>query len=108
MALISPGLFPPPEILSRRMSSGSHVVRSLLGGSLSTSATNRHLVGGANQLKDLRDLRYYLQRSCDLLCVRRIFFDGAINAKQIENFGLPNCSEYGWQRPAGYDPGMVD
>ncbi len=33
--------------------------------------------------------------------------DGACFTEQIENFGLPNCSEYGWQRPAGYDAGMM-
>ncbi|HEX2907767.1 MAG TPA: DUF5703 domain-containing protein, partial [Phototrophicaceae bacterium] len=32
--------------------------------------------------------------------------NGACFTEQIENFGLPNCSEYGWTRPAGYDPGM--
>ncbi len=33
--------------------------------------------------------------------------DGACFTEQIENFGLPNCSEYGWKRPQGYDPGMM-
>jgi hypothetical protein len=32
--------------------------------------------------------------------------DGACFTEQIENFGLPNCTEYGWKRPAGYDQGM--
>ena len=31
---------------------------------------------------------------------------GACFTEQIENFGLPNSSEYGWERPEGYDPGM--
>lgn len=31
---------------------------------------------------------------------------GACFTEQLENFGLPNCSEYGWERPADYDPGM--
>jgi hypothetical protein len=31
---------------------------------------------------------------------------GACFTEQIENFGLPSCSEYGWKRPADYDPGM--
>lgn len=31
---------------------------------------------------------------------------GASFTEQIENFGLPNCTEYGWKRPEGYDPGM--
>jgi hypothetical protein len=33
--------------------------------------------------------------------------NGACFTEQIENFGLPNCSEYGWKRPEGYDPGMM-
>ncbi len=31
--------------------------------------------------------------------------DGACFTEQIENFGLPNCSEYGWKRPDWYDKG---
>jgi len=31
---------------------------------------------------------------------------GACFTEQLENFGLPNCTEYGWDRPDGYDPGM--
>lgn len=31
---------------------------------------------------------------------------GACFTEQIENFGLPNCSEYNWERPANYDKGM--
>lgn len=33
--------------------------------------------------------------------------DGACFTEQIENFGLPNPSEYGWKRPDNYDPGMM-
>jgi hypothetical protein len=32
--------------------------------------------------------------------------DGACFTEQIDNFGLPNCTEYGWNRPTGMDPGM--
>ena len=32
---------------------------------------------------------------------------GACFTEQIENFGLPNPSEYGWKRPENYDPGMM-
>lgn len=31
---------------------------------------------------------------------------GACFTEQIENFGLPNPSEYGWKRPKDYDKGM--
>ncbi|TDH27541.1 hypothetical protein EXU57_07945 [Segetibacter sp. 3557_3] len=31
---------------------------------------------------------------------------GASFSEQMENFGLPNPSEYGWKRPADYDRGM--
>ncbi|MCB0535608.1 MAG: hypothetical protein KDD14_25610, partial [Saprospiraceae bacterium] len=33
--------------------------------------------------------------------------EGACFTEQIENFGLPNCTEYGWKRPGAYDPGMM-
>ncbi|MDN3668650.1 DUF5703 domain-containing protein [Echinicola jeungdonensis] len=32
--------------------------------------------------------------------------DGASFTEQLENFGLPNPAEYGWDRPEDYDPGM--
>ncbi|MDT0677595.1 DUF5703 domain-containing protein [Autumnicola musiva] len=32
--------------------------------------------------------------------------DGASFTEQIENYGLPNPSEYSWDRPEDYDPGM--
>ena len=32
--------------------------------------------------------------------------EGACFTEQMENFGLPNPSEYGWKRPPGYDKGM--
>lgn len=32
--------------------------------------------------------------------------EGACFVEQIENFGLPNPSEYGWKRPEGYDDGL--
>lgn len=32
--------------------------------------------------------------------------EGACFTEQIENFGLPNPSEYGWKRPADYDGGL--
>jgi hypothetical protein len=31
---------------------------------------------------------------------------GASFTEQLENFGLPNVTEYGWKRPAAYDKGM--
>lgn len=31
---------------------------------------------------------------------------GANFNEQIENFGLPNPTEYGWKRPPGFDPGV--
>lgn len=31
---------------------------------------------------------------------------GACYTEQMEHFGLPNPSEYGWKRPESYDPGM--
>ncbi len=31
---------------------------------------------------------------------------GACFTEQIENFGMPNCSEYGWKRPESFDKGL--
>jgi hypothetical protein len=31
---------------------------------------------------------------------------GASFTEQLENFGLPNVTEYGWKRPAGFDKGV--
>jgi hypothetical protein len=31
---------------------------------------------------------------------------GACFTEQLENFGLPNCTEYGWDRPADFDKGL--
>jgi hypothetical protein len=31
---------------------------------------------------------------------------GACFAEQLENYGLPNPSEYGWKRPENFDPGV--
>jgi hypothetical protein len=31
---------------------------------------------------------------------------GACFTEQLENFGLPNCTEYGWDRPENFDPGL--
>ena len=38
----------------------------------------------------------------------KVYWDhgGACFTEQIENFGLPNPSEYGWKRPDGFDNGM--
>jgi len=32
--------------------------------------------------------------------------EGACFTEQMENFGLPNPSEYGWKRPVDFDPGV--
>lgn len=31
---------------------------------------------------------------------------GACFTEQLENFGLPNCTEYGWKRPNNFDKGL--
>jgi hypothetical protein len=32
--------------------------------------------------------------------------EGAVFSEQLENFGLPNPAEYGWNRPEHFDPGV--
>ena len=51
---------------------------------------------------------FYLQtlRNAELRTQTYWNHPGASFTEQLENFGLPNVTEYGWKRPAGYDKGM--
>jgi hypothetical protein len=51
---------------------------------------------------------FYLKNLSNAEWRSRIYWnhEGACFTEQIENFGLPNPSEYGWKRPANFDPGM--
>lgn len=82
------------------------------GGGLMT-AQNQRLVywpmlksGDVNLMKPQFD--FYLRSLHNAELRSKVYWghDGACFTEQIENFGLPNRSEYGLKRPAGYDPGM--
>ena len=51
---------------------------------------------------------FYLRNLSNAELRSRIYWNhaGACFTEQMENFGLPNPSEYGWKRPEHYDAGM--
>ncbi len=51
---------------------------------------------------------YYLQALPNAELRSQIYWNhgGACFTEQLENFGLPNPSEYGWKRPESFDKGM--
>ncbi|UGU15753.1 DUF5703 domain-containing protein [Sinomicrobium kalidii] len=53
-------------------------------------------------------LDFYLDLQKNAELRSKVYWDhnGASFTEQLENFGLPNPSEYGWDRPEDYDPGM--
>ncbi len=77
------------------------------------TAQNQRLVyfpmlksGDFELMKPQFDFYNRLLRNAELRSEHYWGHRGACFTEQIENFGLPNCSEYGWKRPAGYDPGL--
>lgn len=52
------------------------------------------------------DFYLHLLRTAELRT--RIYWghDGACFTEQLENFGLPNSAEYGWDRPSDHDKGL--
>jgi len=84
----------------------------LWGGGTMT-AQNQRLVyypllksGDFDMLKPQFD--FYLRSQVNAELRSKIYWNhnGACFTEQIENFGLPNITEYNIKRPAGYDPGM--
>jgi hypothetical protein len=82
------------------------------GGGLMT-AQNQRLVyfsmlksGDAEMMKPQFD--FYLRSLPNAEMRSKVYWGhkGACFTEQLENFGLPNCSEYGWDRPAWYDKGV--
>ena len=51
---------------------------------------------------------FYLRALGNAVLRSKVYWNhgGACYTEQIENFGLPNCAEYGWNRPEGYPPGL--
>lgn len=52
--------------------------------------------------------KFYMRMLKNAELRSKVYWDhqGASFTEQIENYGLPNPSEYGWDRPKDYDPGM--
>ncbi len=77
------------------------------------TAQNQRLVyfpmlrsGDFDMMKPQLDFYLQMQRNAELRSEVYWGHKGACFTEQIENFGLPNPSEYGWKRPAFYDKGM--
>lgn len=77
------------------------------------TAQNQRLVyfpmlksGDYDLMKPQFDFYLRILRTAELRSETYWDHKGACFAEQLENFGLPNCTEYGWKRPAGYDKGL--
>lgn len=77
------------------------------------TAQNQRLVyfpmlksGDFDQMNPQFDFYKRILRNAELRSETYWGHPGASFTEQMENFGLPNPSEYGWKRPEGYDPGM--
>ena len=77
------------------------------------TAQNQRLVyfpmiksGDFDLLKPQFDFYLRILRNAELRSEIYWNHKGACFAEQLENFGLPNCTEYGWKRPADSDKGI--
>ena len=82
------------------------------GGGIHT-AQNQRLVyfpmiknGDYDLMKPQFDFYLRILRNAELRSETYWNHKGACFAEQLENFGLPNCTEYGWKRPADSDKGV--
>ncbi|WP_345950660.1 DUF5703 domain-containing protein [Mucilaginibacter sp. PAMB04274] len=84
----------------------------LWGGGLIT-AQNQRLVyfpmlknGDWDLMKPQFDFYLRILKNAELRSQTYWGHPGASFTEQLENFGLPNISEYGWKRPASFDKGV--
>jgi hypothetical protein len=77
------------------------------------TAQNQRLVyfpmikaGDADLMKPQFDFYLRCLKNAELRSKTYWHHDGACFTEQMENFGLPNPAEYGWTRPADFDPGV--
>jgi len=82
------------------------------GGGIHT-AQNQRLVyfpllksGDYDLMKPQFDFYLRVLRTAELRSETYWHHGGACFPEQIENFGLPNCTEWGWKRPADFDKGV--
>lgn len=77
------------------------------------TAQNQRLVyfpmiksGDFEMMKGQFDFYFRILQNAELRSKVYWNHEGACFTEQLENFGLPNCSEYSWKRPEWYDKGM--
>jgi len=77
------------------------------------TAQNQRLVyfpllksGDVEMMKPQFDFYMRILRNASLRSATYWGHSGACFTEQVENFGLPNCTEYGWDRPADFDKGL--
>jgi hypothetical protein len=77
------------------------------------TAQNQRLVyfpmirsGDFDMMKPQLDFYFNLQKNAELRTKVYWGHAGACFTEQLENFGLPNPAEYGWNRPEGFDKGV--
>ncbi|MFA9390246.1 MAG: DUF5703 domain-containing protein [Prolixibacteraceae bacterium] len=105
------GLFTVDPVFTNEKRAFTPDFRNWGGGTF--TAQNQRLVyfplfksGDTDMLKPQLDFYLNLLKTAEL---RSHFYwghKGACFTEQVENFGLPNPSEYGWKRPDDYDKGM--
>jgi hypothetical protein len=105
------GLFTYDPVLTREELAFSPDFRNWGGGTF--TAQNQRLVyfpmlksGDFDMMRPQFDFYRRIMENAEWRS--RIYWghEGACFTEQLENFGLPNCTEYGWERPGGLDPGM--
>ncbi|MFO7658020.1 MAG: DUF5703 domain-containing protein [Bacteroidales bacterium] len=77
------------------------------------TAQNQRLVyfpmlksGDCDMMKSQFDFYLRILKNAELRSEVYWNHQGACFTEQMENFGLPNCSEYGWNRPDWFDKGV--
>lgn len=105
------GLFTVDPVFTDSSIKGTPDHRNWGGGTF--TAQNQRLVywpmlksGDADMMKPQFDFYNRLLQTAMLRTKIYWGHAGANFNEQIENFGLPNPTEYGWKRPAGFDPGV--
>ncbi|MCD2423046.1 DUF5703 domain-containing protein [Niabella pedocola] len=105
------GLFTVDPVFTDSTINGTPDHRNWGGGTF--TAQNQRLVywpmlksGDADLMQPQFDFYNRLLHTAELRTQHYWNHKGAYFNEQIENFGLPNPTEYGWKRPEGFDPGM--
>jgi hypothetical protein len=105
------GLFTYDPVFTNENRAFTPDFRNWSGGTF--TAQNQRLVhfpmfksGDFDLVKPQIDFYLRLLKNAELRSQHYWGHAGASFTEQIETFGLPNPSEYGWKRPETYDPGM--